>query len=132
MFTLLDHYLHTYHKVLSVICLNLDKSCLKTKDLEWFFFCPREKKYASGVRVKRATENGFWKTTGRDRPVHYDSRTVGMVKTLVFHMGHAPRGERTDWVIHEYRILDDQLAAAGVQVHSQIHFPPIWSKFDLS
>lgn len=92
-----------------------DKSCLKTKDLEWFFFCPREKKYASGVRVKRATENGYWKTTGRDRPVQYDGRTVGMVKTLVFHMGHAPQGERTDWVIHEYRILDDRLAAAGVQ-----------------
>ncbi|XP_073143524.1 NAC domain-containing protein 72-like [Henckelia pumila] len=92
-----------------------DKSCLKTKDLEWFFFCPREKKYASGVRVKRATENGYWKTTGKDRPVHYDGRTVGMVKTLVFHIGHAPQGERTDWVIHEYRVLDDQLATAGVQ-----------------
>ncbi|XP_073310105.1 NAC domain-containing protein 82-like [Primulina huaijiensis] len=92
-----------------------DKSCLKSKDLEWFFFCPREKKYASGVRVKRATENGFWKTTGKDRPVHYNGRTVGMVKTLVFHIGHAPQGERTDWVIHEYRILDDQLAAAVVQ-----------------
>ncbi|XP_073273078.1 NAC domain-containing protein 82-like isoform X1 [Primulina huaijiensis] len=92
-----------------------DKSCLKTKDLEWFFFCPREKKYSSGVRVKRATETGYWKTTGRDRPVHHDSRTVGMVKTLVFHRGHAPHGERTDWVIHEYRILNEQLAAAGVQ-----------------
>ncbi|KAL0449814.1 UNVERIFIED_CONTAM: NAC domain-containing protein 82 [Sesamum latifolium] len=92
-----------------------DKSCLKSKDLEWFFFCPREKKYASGVRVKRATENGYWKTTGKDRPICYNGKTVGTVKTLVFHLGHAPQGERTDWVIHEYRILDDQLAAAGVQ-----------------
>ncbi|KAK4416707.1 NAC domain-containing protein 82 [Sesamum alatum] len=92
-----------------------DKSCLKSKDLEWFFFCPREKKYASGVRVKRATENGYWKTTGKDRPISYNDKTVGSVKTLVFHLGHAPQGERTDWVIHEYRILDDQLAAAGVQ-----------------
>ncbi|KAL0343173.1 UNVERIFIED_CONTAM: NAC domain-containing protein 82 [Sesamum angustifolium] len=92
-----------------------DKSCLKSKDLEWFFFCPREKKYASGVRVKRATENGYWKTTGKDRPICYNTKTVGTVKTLVFHLGHAPQGERTDWVIHEYRVLDDQLAAAGVQ-----------------
>ncbi|XP_020554699.1 NAC domain-containing protein 82-like isoform X2 [Sesamum indicum] len=92
-----------------------DKSCLKSKDLEWFFFCPREKKYASGVRVKRATENGYWKTTGKDRSICYNDKTVGTVKTLVFHLGHAPQGERTDWVIHEYRILDDQLAAAGVQ-----------------
>ncbi|KAL3809417.1 hypothetical protein ACJIZ3_000127 [Penstemon smallii] len=92
-----------------------DKSCLRSKDLEWFFFCPREKKYASGVRVKRATENGYWKTTGKDRHVHYNDKTVGTVKTLVFHLGHAPQGQRTDWVMHEYVILDDNLAAAGVQ-----------------
>ncbi|KAL2553055.1 NAC domain-containing protein 82 [Forsythia ovata] len=92
-----------------------DKSCLKSKDLEWFFFCPREKKYACGLRMKRGTENGFWKTTGKDRPVHYNENVVGMVRTLVFHLGHAPKGQRTDWVIYEYRILDEQLAADGLQ-----------------
>ncbi|KAK4490663.1 hypothetical protein RD792_001354, partial [Penstemon davidsonii] len=92
-----------------------DKSCLRSKDLEWFFFCPRELKYASGVRVKRATESGYWKTTGKERAIIYNDKSVGTVKTLVFHLGHAPKGERTDWVIHEYRILDEQLAAAGVQ-----------------
>ncbi|GFP97038.1 NAC domain-containing protein 78 [Phtheirospermum japonicum] len=92
-----------------------DKSCLRSKDLEWFFFCPREKKYASGVRVKRATENGYWKVTGKDRPVYHNNKTVGTVKTLVFHLGHAPKGERTDWVLHEYMIRDNQLAEAGVQ-----------------
>ncbi|XP_022841776.1 NAC domain-containing protein 82-like isoform X2 [Olea europaea var. sylvestris] len=92
-----------------------DKSCLKSKDLEWFFFCPREKKYACGVRMKRGTENGYWKTTGKDRPVHYNENVVGMVRTLVFYLGHAPQGQRTNWIIHEYRILDEQLAAAGLQ-----------------
>ncbi|XP_031116177.1 uncharacterized protein LOC116019927 isoform X2 [Ipomoea triloba] len=83
-----------------------DKSCLKSKDLEWYFFCPRERKYNSGARMNRSTETGYWKTTGRDRPVIYNERTVGMVKTLIFHEGHAPKGNRTDWVIHEYRIED--------------------------
>lgn len=92
-----------------------DKSAIKSKDLEWFFFCPREKKYASGSRVKRVTENGYWKTTGKDRPVSYNGGIVGTVKTLIFHLGHAPKGERTDWVMYEYRILDEKLAAAGVQ-----------------
>ncbi|XP_057770113.1 NAC domain-containing protein 82-like isoform X2 [Salvia miltiorrhiza] len=92
-----------------------DKSSLKSKDLEWFFFCPREKKYACGVRVKRATENGYWKTTGKDRTISCNEKTVGAVKTLIFHLGHAPKGERTDWVIHEYRVVDNQLAEAGVQ-----------------
>ncbi|KAL2504634.1 NAC domain containing protein 82 [Abeliophyllum distichum] len=92
-----------------------DKSCLKSKDLEWFFYCPREKRYASGDRVKRSTENGYWKTTGKDRPVFYNNNIVGMVKTLIFHLGHAPHGQRTDWVIHEFRILDNQLVETGVQ-----------------
>ncbi|KAL3528063.1 hypothetical protein ACH5RR_012719 [Cinchona calisaya] len=91
-----------------------DKSCLKSKDLEWFFFCPRERKYACGDRMNRATETGYWKTTGKDRPVVYNHSSVGMVKTLVFHQGNAPRGQRTDWVIHEYRIEDKNLADMGV------------------
>ncbi|XP_027078451.1 NAC domain-containing protein 82-like [Coffea arabica] len=90
-----------------------DKSCLKSKDLEWYFFCPRERKYASGSRMNRSTETGYWKTTGKDRPVTYNKNSVGMVKTLVFHQGCAPRGQRTDWVIHEYRIEDKNLADMG-------------------
>lgn len=92
-----------------------DKSALKSRDLEWFFFCPVEKKYARGARVKRKATNGYWKATGKDRPVSYNRKTVGTVRTLVFHLGPAPNGQRTDWVIHEYRILDEELKAAEVQ-----------------
>lgn len=91
-----------------------DKSCLKSKDREWYFFCPRERKYASGDRMKRGTETGYWKTTGKDRNINYDGRVVGMVKTLVFHEGNAPRGKRTDWLIYEYRLDDKKLADDGV------------------
>ncbi|GAA0155302.1 hypothetical protein LIER_38058 [Lithospermum erythrorhizon] len=91
-----------------------DKSALKNKDRKWFFFCPTERKYNRGGRVNRSTENGYWKTTGKDRSVLYDDRVVGMVKTLVFHKGHPPRGERTDWVFHEYRLQDQQLGDAEV------------------
>ncbi|KAL5752123.1 hypothetical protein ACOSQ2_022630 [Xanthoceras sorbifolium] len=91
-----------------------DKSCMRTRDLKWYFFCPREKKYANGARMNRATEFGYWKTTGKDRPVHYNNEVVGMIKTLVFHQGKAPRGDRTDWVMHEYRIEEKALADRGV------------------
>ncbi|XP_055828679.1 NAC domain-containing protein 82-like isoform X2 [Solanum dulcamara] len=97
-----------------------DKCCYKSKDLEWYFFCPRERKYASGARMNRATKTGFWKTTGKDRPVLYDEKFVGSVKTLVFHQGNAPRGQRSDWVIHEYRFEDKDMADAGFSLDAYV------------
>lgn len=91
-----------------------DKSLLRTGDLKWYYFCPREKKYGSGNRLKRATEFGYWKTTGKDRPVHYEEKLTGMIKTLVFHQGKAPVGKRTDWVMHEYRLEDEYLVERNV------------------
>lgn len=46
----------------------------------------------------------------------YNSRTVGMKRTLVFHLGKPPRGDRTDWVMYEYRLEDEELAASGVKL----------------
>ncbi|CAN4126305.1 unnamed protein product [Withania somnifera] len=97
-----------------------DKCCYKSKDLEWYFYCPRERKYASGCRMNRATEAGYWKTTGKDRSVTYDEKIVGSVKTLVFHLGHPPRGKRTDWVIHEYKFEDKNLIDAGFAQDSYV------------
>ncbi|KAG2619159.1 NAC domain-containing protein 2-like [Panicum virgatum] len=90
-----------------------DKSSLRSKDLEWFFFCPRDKKYPNGSRTNRATPNGYWKTSGKDRTIILNSRVVGMKKTLIFHEGKAPKGDRTDWVMYEYKMEDEDLVSAG-------------------
>jgi len=64
--------------------------------------------------MNRATEFGYWKATGRDRVVQHNNRTVGMIRTLIFHKGKSPKGERTDWVMHEHRLEDKHLADKGI------------------
>ena len=97
-------------------------SKLKTRDLEWYFFSNLGKKYSNGSKTNRATSEGYWKTTGKDRPIRHRSKVLGMKKTLVFHRGRAPRGERTNYVMHEYRLVDQGLEKAGLlQVSNGIY-----------
>ncbi|XP_023515323.1 NAC domain-containing protein 17-like [Cucurbita pepo subsp. pepo] len=84
-------------------------SKLKTGDRQWFFFSPRDRKYPHGARSNRATRHGYWKATGKDRTVTCNSRDVGVKKTLIFYRGRAPSGERTDWVMHEYTMTEEEL-----------------------
>ncbi|CAM8952368.1 unnamed protein product [Rhodiola kirilowii] len=89
-------------------------SKMRSRDLEWYFYSALDKKYGNGARMNRATSKGYWKATGNDRSVKHESRTVGMKKTLVFHKGRAPGGKRTNWVMHEYRLVDEELERLGV------------------
>ncbi|XP_068318850.1 NAC domain-containing protein 7-like isoform X2 [Pyrus communis] len=72
---------------------------------EWYFFSHKDKKYPTGSRTNRATKAGFWKATGRDKAIYRGEKfLVGMRKTLVFYKGRAPNGQKSDWIMHEYRL----------------------------
>ncbi|KAL0396040.1 UNVERIFIED_CONTAM: NAC domain-containing protein 48 [Sesamum calycinum] len=72
---------------------------------EWYFFSPRDRKYPNGSRPNRAAGTGYWKATGADKPVG-KPRTLAIKKALVFYAGKAPRGVKTNWIMHEYRLAN--------------------------
>ncbi|KAL6902213.1 hypothetical protein ACP4OV_005089 [Aristida adscensionis] len=78
-------------------------------DKEWYFFSPRDRKYPNGIRPNRAAGSGYWKATGTDKPIHSAAtgESVGVKKALVFYKGRPPKGTKTNWIMHEYRLAAD-------------------------
>ncbi|PSS23504.1 NAC domain-containing protein [Actinidia chinensis var. chinensis] len=122
---LLQYYLRkkvSYEKIDLDVIRDVDLNKLEPWDIQdkckigstpqndWYFFSHKDKKYPTGTRTNRATSAGFWKATGRDKVIYCNSKRIGMRKTLVFYKGRAPHGQKSDWIMHEYR-LDDNVPA---------------------
>ncbi|KAF7826246.1 NAC domain-containing protein 43 [Senna tora] len=119
---LLQYYLTNkvcHHKIHLHLIPELDLNKLEPWDIQdkckigssslqntWYFFSHKDKKYPTGTRTNRATTAGFWKATGRDKVIYSNGKRIGMRKTLVFYKGRAPNGQKSHWIMHEYRLLD--------------------------
>ncbi|XP_047326411.1 NAC domain-containing protein 79-like [Impatiens glandulifera] len=113
---LITHYLSkkALDNDFSVISIGeVDLNKVETWELPWkakigekelYCFCVRDKKYPTGLRTNRATANGYWKATGKDSEIFRGRFLIGMKKTMVFYMGRAPNGEKSNWIMHEYRL----------------------------
>lgn len=76
---------------------------------ERYFFSNKESKYPNGNRTNRVTSSGYWKATGSDKKIVSARRNniVGKKKSLVFYRGKAPNGSKTDWLMHEYSLVNN-------------------------
>lgn len=77
-----------------------DLSAIKSDGQEWFFFCKRDE-YNNALRMKRATNFGYWKDTGMG--CHFRFCKLGpsyRKKTLVYHFGS--KLLHSNWIMHEY------------------------------
>ncbi|XP_047326408.1 NAC domain-containing protein 79-like [Impatiens glandulifera] len=94
---LIPHYL-------SEKALNSNFSVISIGEVDLNKVEPWDLPYPTGLKTNRATEEGYWKATGKDREIFRVKFLIGMKRTLVFYMGRAPKGEKSNWVMHEYRL----------------------------
>ncbi|KAK7362895.1 hypothetical protein VNO77_05020 [Canavalia gladiata] len=92
---------------------------------EWYFFSPRDRKYPNGTRPNRAATSGYWKATGTDKPILTSEgrQQVGVKKALVFYGGKPPKGVKTNWIMHEYRLAHGSFHSTSKPPPLAVHHP---------
>ena len=79
--------------------------------------------------MNRTTKCGYWKATGSDKRISSstcNNGIVGVRKTLIFYEGKSPKGSRTHWVLHEYRLVSVETGAANSSHVSLISSSILW------
>lgn len=110
------------HKIVDISCWSkvFLFEGLRNTEKESYFFCKRGRKYRNSIRPNRVTGSGFWKATGIDKPVYSDGSSksvIGLKKTLVYYIGSAGKGSKTDWMMHEFRLPTANDTIPGGSTH---------------
>ncbi|KAI7745186.1 hypothetical protein M8C21_023294 [Ambrosia artemisiifolia] len=90
----------------------LDASCVAGKAMmegkKWYYYSRRTQ--------KRITENGYWKAWDGEEEIissNGDHKRIGVKKYYVFHIGEAPQGHKTNWIMEEFRVVDSNGASTS-------------------
>ncbi|KAK2434414.1 NAC domain-containing protein [Trifolium repens] len=95
------------------------------------FFHRPSKAYTTGTRKRRKVhsdhEDGSetrWHKTGKTRPVYNNSKLKGYKKILVLYTnyGKQRKPEKTNWVMHQYHLGNDEEEKEGVLVVSKVFY----------
>ncbi|KAF8403791.1 hypothetical protein HHK36_011897 [Tetracentron sinense] len=81
---------------------------MKYGERAWYFFTPRERKHPNGTRPNRVAGDGFWRASARDEDVTSRGMKIRSKRSLVFWKGKPPNARKTDWLMQEYRLLEDE------------------------
>ncbi|KAI3786673.1 hypothetical protein L1987_40545 [Smallanthus sonchifolius] len=67
---------------------------------KWYYFSRRSQ--------NRVTANGYWESCGGDEQIMSSngSKGIGVKKYYVFHIGEAPQGMKTGWIMQEFRVCE--------------------------
>lgn len=66
----------------------------------WYYFSRRT--------PNRISTNGYWQPLGVEEPIltSNSNKVVGLKRYLIFYLGEAPLGIKTNWSMHEYSLSD--------------------------
>ncbi|XP_057827412.2 NAC domain-containing protein 71 isoform X1 [Cryptomeria japonica] len=107
-----------------------DRSFLPKCNKQWSFFSPCDWKYRGGSVDNIATEAGYWKITGSCHTVHSQSILTGVRNTLCFYKGRLPHGEKTESIMHEYHI-DENEFKTGAALQSAFVLCHVLRRYEL-
>lgn len=90
---------------------------------QWYYYSRRTQ--------NRISNNGYWMPMGMDEQVVTSSsnKRVGMKKYYVFHIGEAPHGNKTNWIMQEYRLSDSSSSSSSRSSSKRKSHPKSVSNF---
>ncbi|KAM1707916.1 hypothetical protein ACFX15_000938 [Malus domestica] len=93
---------------------------IASDDMVWYFFSPKDYKYINSTRSNRTTPGGHWKITGKERAIRarQSKAVIGKKRTLTFYRRCHPKPIKTDWVMHEFYLIDSE-AISNPKLHQK-------------